>query len=222
MITANRMILSAAALALFTAGGVAAQSRSATTAVSAPEQVRPDANGDGNLTRAEAMAAAEARFARMDASRDGRIDAADREAGRERRRDAMFARMDSDSNGSVTRAEFDAASEAMDARRAERRETRSERREGRADRRGGDRRGPGARAYRAGQRMEQARMADTNNDRAIDRAEFMAAAEARFARADSNRDGTVTAAERQAQRGERRGRRGGEGMAPPPPPVGNE
>lgn len=208
--TRKRLVFSAALLSLVAAGGVAAQSQTAARpAPGGAERMRPDADGDGNLTRAEAMAAAAARFARMDANSDGRIDAADREAGRERRRDSMFARMDADGNGAISRAEFDAAGDAMDERREARQEARAHR--------GRDhRRGPGQRAFRAGQRMEAARMADTNNDRAIDRAEFMAAAEARFARADADGNGTISADERRAMRPGRPGP-DGDGMMPPPP-----
>lgn len=206
----NRIVLSVAVAALATSVGVTAYGQSAPAAASVPERIRADANGDGNLARAEAMAAAEVRFARMDANGDGRIDQADRAAGRERRREAMFTAMDANRDGSVTRAEFDAAGEAMDARRAERREVRAER--------GGEgRRMQRMRGERRGAQMAMARMADSNNDRAIDRAEFMAAAEARFARADADRNGIVTAAERQALRGDRGGRRGGRGETPPPP-----
>lgn len=211
----NRMLLSVTLAALATSAGVTAYAQSAPVAASALERIRPDANGDGNLARAEAMAAAEARFARMDANADGRIDQADRAAGRERRREAMFTVMDANRDGSVTRAEFDAAGEAMDARRAERRDARAER--------GGEgRRMHRMRGERRGAQMAMARMADTNNDRAIDRAEFMAAAEARFARADADRNGVVTASERQALRGDRAGRRGRHGMTPPPPPSAED
>lgn len=211
--TRNRLILSAALFSLAVAGGVAAHSQTAARpATGGAERVRPDADGDGNLTRAEAMAAAAARFARMDANADGRIDAADREAGRERRREAMFARIDADGNGAISRAEFDAAGAAMEQRREARGEAR-------AHRGGEHRRGPGGRAFRAGQRSEAARAADTNNDRAIDRAEFMAAAEARFARADADGNGIVSAAERRAMRPARRGASGAGGMMPPPPPT---
>ena len=51
--------------------------------------------------------------------------------------------------------------------------------------------------------------ADTNGDAAISLEEMTTAALARFDAADANGDGTLTAEERRAQRGERRGRRGG-------------
>jgi hypothetical protein len=69
-------------------------------------------------------------------------------------------------------------------------------------------------------RMAMARAADTNNDNAIDRAEFLAAADGRFQRADANNDGTISNAERQAmreRRQERRERRGEDRPAAPAP-----
>ncbi len=47
--------------------------------------------------------------------------------------------------------------------------------------------------------------ADTNGDGVITRQEFMAASDARFARMDANKDGKLTADERQGRRGGRMG-----------------
>lgn len=191
-----RFALTVAAIALTGATAVAAQ----TALPVVGERARPDANGDGTLTRAEATAHAEAQFERMDANNDGRVTPEDRAAGQERRRIETFARMDADNNGAITRAEWDRAGEAM----AERRAGRGERREaaGRAE---GSReaRGRGGRRGQMGRTM-MAR-ADANSDGAIDRSEFVAAATARFDRLDADRDGSVSPAERQAQRGRGRG-----------------
>jgi predicted lipid-binding transport protein (Tim44 family) len=76
--------------------------------------------------------------------------------------------------------------------------------------------------------MDIARRADTNNDNAVDRAEFLAAANVRFQRADANNDGTVSAAERQAMRERMRDRRGrgrdddDRPAAMTPPPAGSD
>ncbi len=191
-----RFALTAAAIALTGATAAVAQ----TGLPVAGERARPDANGDGTLTRAEAAAHAEAQFARMDANRDGRVTSEDRAAGQERRRTETFSRMDADNNGSITRAEWDRAGEAM----AERRAGRGERSEAAGRQEGGpEARGRGGRRGQMGRTM-MAR-ADANSDGAIDRSEFVAAATARFDRLDADRDGSVSAAERQAQRGRGRG-----------------
>jgi hypothetical protein len=56
--------------------------------------------------------------------------------------------------------------------------------------------------------------ADTDGDKAISQAEFQTAALARFDAADANKDGQVTAEERQAQRGAWRAKRGAAPTAP--------
>jgi hypothetical protein len=60
--------------------------------------------------------------------------------------------------------------------------------------------------------MRMLRQADSNGDKIVTRAEFDAAVEARFARADTDGSGVITAEEREAakaamkeRRGERRG-----------------
>jgi len=79
---------------------------------------------------------------------------------------------------------------------------------------------------------EMAEKADTNHDGTITRAEFDAAAKARFDAADANHDGKLTPQERRAawmaMRGAHGGwdhdhEMGGNGMGdmPPPPPPGN-
>ncbi|MEQ1509772.1 MAG: hypothetical protein ABL909_05145 [Sphingopyxis sp.] len=165
------------------------------------ERHNPDANGDGTVTRAEANEAANARFARMDANGDGRLTTEDRTAGQERHRGEMFGRIDSDGNGNISRAEWDAHAAQRATHAAERRAARGAE-------------GAGARqrmrhhGRRAGGMAAMAHRADTNNDQAIDRAEFMAAATQRFDRGDTNHDGSVTAAERDAHRAQMRERRG--------------
>ena len=55
--------------------------------------------------------------------------------------------------------------------------------------------------------MAMMRRADTNGDKMISRAEFEAAALARFNRVDANKDGKITKEERQAHRAEMRSKR---------------
>lgn len=163
----------------------------------------------GDVTRAEAQTKAAERFAKMDVNGDGQLSAADREAKRAER----FAKTDTDGNGELSLAEMTAAREAHKAKRDERR---AERGEGRAE--AGERRGgrgeagqrSGKRGQRGGERGQMAgRMMDridTDQSGTISQTEFTAAALARFDAADANSDGTVTADEHKAQRGERRGK----------------
>jgi len=162
-----------------------------------------DANGDGNVTKAEAAAAMDAHFAKMDVNKDGRIDKADREAARTQRQDAWFAKVDTDRNGQLSKPELAAG-------KAARAETRDDAgpKMGHPGRGGRFMRGHGGRGGE-GRGGMMGRMADTDKDGAISRNEFAAAGDAMFAKADANKDGTVTAAEMQAARGAMRGRWGG-------------
>lgn len=199
----NRKTLILGAAALLACTTVSAQQ-----APNAPQRQRAqmDANADGSVSRAEAQAAAEARWTRMDANRDGRLDRSDREQARTQRRAEMFQHMDVDGNGSVSRAEWDQAADARAARQSADNggagRGRGEGRRARIARRGG---GSGS-GHHGGPGMI-ARL-DSNRDQVITREEFMAAVTERHAAMDTNGDGNVTAAEREAQRAEHRGRQG--------------
>jgi len=77
-----------------------------------------DADKDGRISKAEALAAATARFERMDANKDGFIDQADREAWAKQRREARFKAVDTDGDGKLSQAELDAAKARRGARAA--------------------------------------------------------------------------------------------------------
>lgn len=179
---------------------------------------RPARAAKPDMTRAQAQERAEARFARMDANQDGTFDTADRAA----RKAAMFDRLDSDRSGSISQAE-------LEARHAERGGKRKDRRPGRegaapmtdaqkAERRAAmfarvDADGNGSlsraeleamhakRAARGGG-MKGHRMGGmmAAMDQPMTRQAFVDHSLAMFDRADSNRDGTVTGAERKAVR----------------------
>lgn len=151
-------------------------------AIAAPAIAQPAAKPD--VTRAQVEAKAAEHFARMDVNRDGVLDAADREA----RRAKMFDRLDADNNGSISEAEFAARHAARAGH------------EGRDGAKRGGTKGHRMGGHRGmmGGRMAMARMADTNNDNAISRAEFTAAALKHFDQADADNNGTVTQAERKA------------------------
>ncbi|WP_411341760.1 hypothetical protein V6U71_08075 [Sphingopyxis sp. J-6] len=173
----------------------------AVPALAAPGGKMGDADGNGVLTRAEVQANAVQRFANMDANKDGKIDATDHAARRAEMQAKRFAALDANSDGSVSKAEWDQHGADRAAKRAERKEKRAaagEAGEGQRDgMRGhhGKRGGHGMRGGRGGWMK-----ADANGDKAITQAEFETAALARFDRLDANKDGQVTAEERQAQR----------------------
>lgn len=179
----------------------------AATALASPvlaQRMGPDANKDGVVTRAEATAQADARFARMDADRNGTVTPDERRAARQ----AMSAQRDA---RVVTAAEFQQRAQARFARLDANRDgqlTGEERRAGHRGRMGHHgMRGPG----RGGPGMERP---STAKD--MTAADFRTRALARFDRIDANRDGRIDQAERVAARGR---------MGPPPggqrPPVAN-
>jgi Ca2+-binding EF-hand superfamily protein len=167
-------------------------------ALYAAPAVKPDADGNGSVTKAEMLAAADARFAKMDANGDGTLSEADKAAMVKKH----FAEIDADKNGSISETEFVASHEA----RAEKREDRREMRMGRGGPDGDMGGKMGRHGGRHGGGMRMMAMADTNGDKAVSKAEFRAAAEARFVKADANNDGTITADERKAGRGKWRDR----------------
>lgn len=154
----------------------------ATSGTALAQAADPPARGQA-MTRDQASAMADRAFERLDADGDGAIAEADRTA----RRQATFARLDVDGDGALSADEFQTAREGRRGMRAER---------GERTRMGGMRR----LARMAGEARAEA---DSNGDGAISRDEFRAAALARFAAADADQDGQVTAEERRA------GRRGG-------------
>lgn len=185
---------------------------------------RMDTNGDGRIDAADRAARKAERFARMDRDGNGEISQAEMDANRAERRERMeqrraeraekvgdrreqmFARLDTDRSGGISQAEMDAAR----AQRGEGGEARADGRKGKRGHRMG-RRG----MHRGGMMMGMMRQADTNNDQALTRAEFDAALTQHFSRLDTDGNGSITQAERQAAREamrarviERRGQRG--------------
>jgi len=170
--------------------GLMALSIGSAAALYAAPDGRADQDGNRVITKAEAMAAADAHFAMMDANGDGTLNDSDKTAMLAKR----FAAIDTDKNGSINQAEFMAAHDMLGERRMSRREKRMEHgKMGKRHAREGGRGGP----------MDMMARADSNGDKAISQSEFRAAAEARFAKADANKDGSITPDERKA------GRKGG-------------
>lgn len=149
--------------------------------------VKADSDGNRIVTKAEAMRAADARFAKIDINGDGTLNAADRAAMMAKR----FAIMDADNNGAISQSEFMEIHQAGAERRADRRERRMER-IGASMRERRQRSHVGSIAMMA--------RADTNGDKAVSQAEYRAAIDARFSKTDANQDGIISIEERQAAR----------------------
>jgi hypothetical protein len=185
-----------------------------------------------DVTRAEVIQRTDAAFARLDANHDGRFTREEARAmgqqRREQRMTQLFQRLDADNNGQISREEFAAGRRGPGMR--------------------GGPRGPGGpgpmagagpdgppppggpgmrRGFRhggPGMRMGARLFGEADF---ITAEQFRTRALARFDRADADHDGTLTVAERQAQRGAMRGRMGrhmrmgpppGGPDGPPPPP----
>jgi hypothetical protein len=165
-----------------------------TLAQDGPAPGRP--GPDADITRQQVIARTDAMFARLDANRDGRVTRDEARAQGERRREEMrqhmFDRIDANHDGNINREEFAAAHERRGARGLHRRMGPGP---GGPEGPGGPG-GPGGRRGMHGGGMFGAEGATLEQMRAR--------ALERFDRADANRDGTLTATERQAARGRMR------------------
>ncbi|RYZ12611.1 MAG: calcium-binding protein [Alphaproteobacteria bacterium] len=142
-----------------------------------------DGNADGKLTKTEFDAGQRARFDKIDANKDGSITReeraayfkADADARRAEVTKTRFADLDKDKNGQLSQSEFSAGGARADGK------------------------GPGR--HHGGRSMggnpERVR-ADADKDAKTSFADFSARGAEAFARADANKDGTVTIAELQA------------------------
>jgi hypothetical protein len=189
-----------------------------------------------DVTRAQVIQRSDAAFARLDTNHDGRFTREEAQALGQQRREQMqtrmFERLDADHNGQISREEFAQGRRGPGGRGPGGPGMRGPGGPGgpgpMADR-GPDGPpppgGPGMRRFRhcgpgMGMRMGARLFGEAGF---VTAAQFRARALERFDRADANHDGTLTVAERQAQRDEmRRHRRmgpppGGPDMPPPPP-----
>ena len=177
---------SLSALTLISAGAAMAQPGAGASAPKA------------DLTRAELLTKLDARFAKMDFDKDGKLTAADRKAAGEARVAERFKKLDADSNGAVTLAEMQAA---HDKRMAERGAPEAGKgKDGKERMAHHGKRGHGFKhgfghgfGFKGGKQ-------DANNDGVITIEEFRAPMLAWFDKADADRNGVLTAAERDAAR----------------------
>ena len=153
-----------------------------TTAPARPEMMNRGPQRRGGpmraVTRAEAIADADARFARMDSDGDGILTAAERRSFREERREAMRERREQRRAAQGGAAGADHANTRRDPDR-------------------GARGGMG--------RADRQRAGAGRDDGVVTRAEFSDRAAQRFDRMDANRDGRLDASERPGGRAMRRG-----------------
>ena len=245
-----KKLLLAAALAGTMLGGAAIAGQDAPQGRGAGMMMRADTNGDGNISRAEFTAQAEARFARMDKNGDGFI-TADEMSGRSGRGPGGgLMAADTDQDGKISRAEFMAQSSERFAKldtngdgQISGDEMKAMMERMREGRRMGGRRGMGGEA--AGAMMPPAasrrrgrpdgrhhghhgagRLArlDTNQDGKISRDEMRADADKHFDKLDTNGDGFIDKAEMDAARAKMKDRMGkmrmGGDAPPAPPPPG--
>lgn len=161
----------ASMLAVLLAGTAAAQADSKPV----------DRNAD--VSRARLVQRLDAQFAKLDNNKDGTISAAERQDVRSDRVEKRFKRIDADGNGSVTLSEMKAAHGRRGGAPGEQRPDGAKHRV---------HHGHGRGFVRAG--------LDANKDGQISKAEFQSKALERFDRADADRNGILTAAERQQAR----------------------
>lgn len=188
---------------------------------------KADTNQDGVITRAEFMAASDARFAKSDLNGDGYISKDEKETARENhhaeRRAEHFSRMDANGDGLISQDEFNTAGDMRKDRKRDKRRERMDvnkdgqfdeadkqafrekmesRRERYKEMRG--RRGEDGRKGRRGGKNKMAGI-DTNGDDLISAQEYQAGAEKMFDHMDANGDGQLT--EGEGRRGKRRHKR---------------
>lgn len=165
---------------LFATGAAILAVIGGTAAMAGADDVAGRGRPMADQTRAALIQELDTRFAALDTNRDGTISKDEMAAAGKARRDARFAKLDTDGNGSISRAEFDAPRD-----------------------KGGEHRGHGERGRNGwhgghGHHRGGPGMMDADKDGNVTKAEFQARALARFDRADTDHNGTVTVAERQA------------------------
>jgi Ca2+-binding EF-hand superfamily protein len=166
-----------------------------------PNSHRAERFGGRDLpsTRGEVEARTEQAFARLDVNGDGQLNADDRNARRTNREERRATRGDAMFDRLDADSNGVLSREEFDSARNNLRERAMERRGQRGENR---MRGMGRRGNMGGMMGGQRNLAeaDSNGDGSISAAEFSAATLARFDKADSNGDGTISQDERKGTR----------------------
>lgn len=160
------------------------------------------------MTRAALQSSLEQRFDAMDANHDGTLTPEERTAKkteqRTQRRERMFAALDTNGDGAISREEFNAPRARPEGRRDRTDQT--------ADRG----------TWRGGPMMHHAALWRGSSalwsNKPVTRTQFVENGLAMFDRIDTDHDGTISPAERDAARTAMRGRRAP--VTPVPPPSG--
>lgn len=142
-----------------------------------------DGDGNGTISKQEALAMAAAHFAKMDADGNGVLNADDRKA----KQKEHFAKIDSNGDGAISEDEFMARHAMHD-----------ENKDGYGKKRFRKRDSADAHHMGGGRALAMLAKADKDGDRSVTRAEFDAAVAEHFAKVDKDGNGEISAEERRA------------------------
>lgn len=190
---------------------------SATLLFSSAAMAKPkaDTNKDGEISKAEFVAHANARFKKSDANDDGVVTREERRAEHERRRaaksEAQFEKMDSNGDGAISKAEYDAHHAARKAAAMKRRDLNGDGEVNAQDRemrkaKHAERRAKHKEMRKKHKEMRKKHQAmrkelgnrvrpDANGDGVVTFEEHKAATDAMFTRMDVNKDGVLSKGE---------------------------
>ena len=182
---------------------------------------KADINNDGQITQAEFLAEADARFTATDTNFDSLLTKEEIKAAREAKRAERKAKIDTDGDGNVSKAEKKAAKalmkEKMQARKLANFDTdgdgtlsETEKEAGKAQRKELREAFKARKAERKAEKGDKrALRGDTNEDGVISRAEFDTATISLFERLDVNADGVLTEGEGKKRRKKKGGKKDG-------------
>jgi hypothetical protein len=182
---------------------------------------KADTNQDGQISKAEFVDAANAKFARTDANGDGLLTEAERQADREamraQRQAERFSKADKNGDGFISQDEFNSGASERDARRKERMDANGDGTVDKADREARRAKMKEKREERKSKRKERKKdqakkkriKIDANDDGFISLAEHATATDAMFERLDANGDGVLSKGEgrKRKRKGKRRAER---------------